>query len=346
MAPFDPDMEFEQLVLDLNDGYHPGGIGSGPARNALLWAWALAAGKTRVEREVREAIQRHGSKTALLRALHMHADTFYQFQEHVASLRERHALPLSSEELRAAFSALPADAQLDFAKLAAELLRAPALVQRLAAAPDRAATKLLEAALRAADLKHAVEQLRGLLASGVAEERAYQTWCDEHSWVFSGAYQLRDLVRRIDDESIVDLMLPDVVGYRDIVELKRPDADVLNYDRSHKTYYFAADVNKAIGQVHKYMDRLHESARAGLAKHPHIVAYHPRAVIVLGRSDGWPSQKTETLRGLNQRLHGIDVMTYDHLLLRASAILSHFNLAGELGEAPTRTDAHDGSRLV
>jgi hypothetical protein len=185
---------------------------------------------------------------------------------------------------------------------------------------------MLEAALRAAELQHAVDELRNLLDSGASDEKLYQDWCDDHSWVFAGAHQRRDHVRGIHDDSIVDLLLPDVVGYRDVVELKRPDAQVLRHDPSHKTYYFSTDVAKALGQVHKYMDRLHEVARAGLVEHPHIVAYHPRATIVIGRSDGWSNRKTETLRGLNQRLHGIDVMTYDHLLTRAETILSTFQV--------------------
>ena len=78
-----------------------------------------------------------------------------------------------------------------------------------------------------------------------------------------------------------------ISGYRDIVELKRPDMRVLLYDEDHRNFYFSADVSRAIGQCHRYLDVLHEVAAQGLLDHPEIVAYHPRRIIVIGRSARW-----------------------------------------------------------
>jgi hypothetical protein len=161
-----------------------------------------------------------------------------------------------------------------------------------------------------------------MLDGGVVLEQAYQDWCDRHSWAFGNAYVLRDGVRRLDPENVVDLLLADVVGFRDIIELKRPDADVVCWDRSHRTYYLSAACSRAIGQVHKYMDRFHEIARDGLAGHPHVVAYHPHATIVIGRSTSWSEAETRALHGLNERLHGVTIITYDHLLMRARQVMA------------------------
>jgi hypothetical protein len=259
----------------------------------------------------------------------MSRGTLRDFEEFLESLTERYALPQSGVEFRDALAALPEDTKVEVASVAIDYLRNPELLRQLVATTGRKATQLLQVALRANELRHAVDRLQELIDTGAAEERLYQDWCDDHSWVFGGAHQLRDLERRIDAQSTVDLMLPDIVGYRDIVELKRPDAEVLRYDRSHNTFYFSNDVGKAMGQVHKYMDRLHDLAREGLARFPHIFAYHPRATIVIGRSEGWPTAKTATLRGLNQRLHGIDVMTYDHLLMRARSMLANLAISEE-----------------
>jgi hypothetical protein len=253
----------------------------------------------------------------------MSVSTLREYEEHVHSLGERYNRPESAGAFRDAFSVLPASSQVQVSEVFVELLREPGLLKQISSS-SKGTTKLLETALRANELERAIEGLRELLKSGVTDEKSYQDWCDEHSWVFGGAHQVRDMVRRIDQDSVVDLLHPDIVGYRDVVELKRPDADVLKYDRSHGTYYFGNAVSRAIGQVHKYMDRLHDLARKGLANHVEIVAYHPRATIVVGRSEAWPAPMIDTLRGLNQRLHGIEVMTYDHLLLRAEAILQSF----------------------
>ena len=129
-------------------------------------------------------------------------------------------------------------------------------------------------------------------------------------------------MREISTGDTLDILLPTVIaGYRDIVELKRPDMHVLYYDERHKNYYFSADVSKAIGQCHRYLDVLHEIAAKGLRDNPEIVAYHPRAIIVIGRSVGWEEAKLKALHGLNRRFSGITVMTYDHLLAQGERLV-------------------------
>lgn len=182
-------------------------------------------------------------------------------------------------------------------------------------------------AIRLREMRSAVASLRQHLESGETDERVYQRWCEEHSWAFGNAYVLADDVRDISTGDRIDLLMPSVIsGYRDIVELKRPDFDVLVWDSSHKNFYFSAEVSKAVGQVHRYLDVLHESAEHGLRDHPEVVAYHPRAIIVLGRSAGWTDEKMKALHGLNSRLNGVVVMTYDQLLAQGERLvemLSH-----------------------
>lgn len=180
----------------------------------------------------------------------------------------------------------------------------------------------LRGAIRLKEMRAAVAQLRELLNSGERSEHVYQKWCETHSWAFGNAYVVRDEVRQISEGDSLDLLLPSVIaGYRDIVELKRPDMAVLNWDDTHRNYYFAADASKAIGQTHRYLDVLHEVASKGLRDHPEIVAYHPRAIIVIGRSDQWREERLRALHGLNRRLSGITVMTYDQLLAQGERLI-------------------------
>ncbi|HDS1612464.1 TPA: DUF4263 domain-containing protein, partial [Stenotrophomonas maltophilia] len=163
---------------------------------------------------------------------------------------------------------------------------------------------------------------RSTLGRGESAEQVYQSWCERHCWAFGNAYVVRDEVRAITTGDNIDLMLPSVIaGYRDIVELKRPDMDVLLYDRAHKNYYFSADVSKAIGQCHRYLDMLHDFADKGLVDHKEVVAYHPRATIVIGRSHDWTDEQQRALHGLNRRMHGITVITYDHLLAQGERLI-------------------------
>lgn len=170
-------------------------------------------------------------------------------------------------------------------------------------------------AIRLSEMRSAVSQLRQYLDSGEDDERVYQRWCEAHSWAFGNAYVMRDEVREISTGDRLDLLLPTVIsGYRDIVELKRPDMPVLLYDQAHRNYYFSADVSRAIGQSHRYLDVLHEVAANGLRDHPEIVAYHPRGIVVIGRSEEWSEDQLKALHGLNRRLTSLTVMTYDQLL--------------------------------
>lgn len=177
-------------------------------------------------------------------------------------------------------------------------------------------------AIRLNEMRSAVTQLRSHLEADITEESVYQDWCENHSWAFGNAYVMRDDVRNISAGDKLDLLLPSVItGFRDIVELKRPNDDVVLYDSGHRNYYFAAPVSKAIGQCHRYLDVLHDEAATGLRDHPDVLAYHPRAIIVIGRSSDWDDDRLKALHGLSRRLSGISVMTYDMLLAQGERLV-------------------------
>jgi hypothetical protein len=183
-------------------------------------------------------------------------------------------------------------------------------------------TAAFRGAIRLSEMRAAVIELRTALDEGDATESTYQSWCERHSWAFGNAYVVRDEMCEISPGDHLDLLLPNVIaGYRDLVELKRPSMDVLRWDENHRNYYFSSEVSRAIGQCHRYLDVLHEEAAKGLRDHPEIVAYHPRATVVIGRSKGWPEDKLRALHGLNRRLSGLNIMTYDHLLAQGERLI-------------------------
>jgi hypothetical protein len=181
----------------------------------------------------------------------------------------------------------------------------------------------LRGAIRLREVQDAVEELRGYLDGGVVAEESYQKWCRRHSWAFGISHMSGDDVRHIGVGDTVDVLLPTLLsGLRDVVELKRPDVDPLAWDGEHGDYYFTAEASKAIGQAHRYLDTAADQLKSGLTDHPEIIAYHPRATIVIGRSKTWPQPKLRALHGLNSRLHGITVMTFDHLLRQADQLMT------------------------
>ena len=181
----------------------------------------------------------------------------------------------------------------------------------------------LRGAIRVREMQAAVADLRLNLDHQENNEQVYQQWCQNHSWAFGSAYVVNDEVRNITASDNLDMLLPTVIaGYRDLVELKRPDMKVLLYDEAHRNHYWSSEVSKAIGQCHRYLDVLHEAAANGLRDHPEIVAYHPRAIIVIGRSNTWEDRELKALHGLNHRLSSVTVMTYDQLLAQGERLLS------------------------
>jgi hypothetical protein len=197
----------------------------------------------------------------------------------------------------------------------ADAIRRPEIAEVLASSMNEV--------VRLGEFRNATNQLEALLDGGEAKEDAYQDWLEQYTWARGHAYVARDKVRRIGAGDTVDLLLEAVAnGLRDIYELKRPDMRVMNWDEDHKCCYWNSDVTKAIGQCHRYLDVLHDHARKGLDDHPEIVAYHPRALIIIGRSKDWDKAKVRSLHGLNARLHGITVMTYDQLLAQCKVLVS------------------------
>ncbi len=198
-------------------------------------------------------------------------------------------------------------------------------------------------AIRLREMQSAVASLRTHLDAGDTAEALYQDWCKKHSWAFGNAYVVTDSVRDLSPGDQIDLLLPSVItGFRDLVELKRPDMTVLNYDAAHKNHYFSAEASKAIGQVHRYLEVLHEEASTGLRDHPEIIAHHPRGIVVIGRSNRWQAAERRALQGLNSRLNGITVMTYDQLLAQGERLIEVLSTEqGDLferGDAPFPTD--------
>lgn len=236
------------------------------------------------------------------------------------------------------------------ASAVAKLLREDEIVDQLASQDlGEEIVNAFRGAIRLRELRTALDVLRQHLDGGETAESTYQRWCEKHSWAFGNAHVVNDRIRAISTGDQVDLLVPRVLGgFRDLIELKRPDHTVIAWDGAHNNWYFAAEVSKAIGQCHRYLDVLHDGARTGLLDAPDVIAYHPRATIVIGRSNDWNDERHKALHGLNCRLSGISVMTYDHLLAqgeRTLEVVSTKDEADDLAEidlAAEPVDPWDG----
>lgn len=184
----------------------------------------------------------------------------------------------------------------------------------------------LKSRIRVSELENAISEFEALIPDFNLPETTFQKWFDEHYWVFGSAYIARDEVRSISAHDSVDILLERTAnGLRDIVELKLPKEIVLHNDKGRKNYYLSAATAKAIGQCQRYLEVFTDEAKNGLRDNNQIVAHHPSAVIIIGRSHGWPIEKVKALNGINSRLNGIKIKTYDDVLAEAKASLRFLN---------------------
>lgn len=136
-------------------------------------------------------------------------------------------------------------------------------------------------------------------------------------------------------DCIPDFLFPSLDGFLDILEIKLPTADVILEDKSHPgSYAWSSEVNKAIGQVINYIyqielnqlqlkERINESYTDIYSTS--IFVIKPRAIILIGQSDGWRNSEKQAFRKLNYALHGIEVLTYTDLIQRGERIIDLYS---------------------
>lgn len=181
--------------------------------------------------------------------------------------------------------------------------------------------RFLKDTIRISTIEKSINELENLLSTSDTE-KDYEDWCAVNSWVFGNYYIETESVHQITNAERVDLLIKNAINkYRDIIEFKKPSFSVLVYDTAHQNYYFSSEVSKAISQVLNYSDIFTYVANNGLHRHQEIMAYYPQSIIVIGRSNKFNEEQIKALHGLNSRLNGIIVKTYDDLLTQARNLL-------------------------
>lgn len=161
-------------------------------------------------------------------------------------------------------------------------------------------------------------------------ESSWQKFFDEHITLFDSRY-----VHKLDYKNIAvgvtkypDLVLVDIYGYLDFYELKKSSTPLLQYDGSHKTWYWSKEVSMVISQVTDYLQKAKENAssysqaiekatetddEAGIV----VNIINPRAIVVIGSRKELNSKiKRDQFKSLRESLKDIEFILYDELLDR------------------------------
>jgi len=149
----------------------------------------------------------------------------------------------------------------------------------------------------------------------------------------------------------IDLMLVDVNGSVDIIEVKKPKSDQLlsRAVGSRGNYTPASALSEAIMQVEKYLFHLGKWGRPGemdiqerrrdeLPSGVEVRVTNPKAMLILGRDKDFDLDQLFDFEIIKRKYANIvDIMTYDDLLRRLETIIAmtHHNYS-KLGTKVTR----------
>ncbi len=239
------------------------------------------------------------------------------------------------------FDNLNGDQQQTFAHLLEDITRSHRVVDLMTSGQlTTEAVDNLAAAAQHAKYKAALAELAGMVSGAPAKakkgggtgpfnEHVYQKWFEDHTWVFGTEYIRRIDFRAIDPHATLDFILETADGYFDVLELKTPHVPVLVYDASHKTWYWSTDVAKVIAQAAKYLNAIERSADR-IYRDEKVAIVRPRVRVVIGRSQGWNEEQREAFRRLSATLHGIDLLTFDHVMVRAQQLVNCYEQHPEM----------------
>jgi hypothetical protein len=129
------------------------------------------------------------------------------------------------------------------------------------------------------------------------------------------------------------LVLVDIYGYLDFYELKKSGTNLLQYDSSHKTWYWSKEVSMVISQVSDYLQKAKENAlsysstikvetQTETEEGIDVNIINPRAIIVIGSKEELNTEKKmHQFKNLRESLKDIEFVLYDELLERLRNLL-------------------------
>ncbi len=163
------------------------------------------------------------------------------------------------------------------------------------------------------------------------KERSYwQRFLEDNRWMFGLSYLFLLDDTRIDLCSTADYLFESEDGFIDVAEIKHPHVDFWQKDnnRNYKRYRDflqpSEELKGSIVQANNYIFQIEKkfSDLDWCRKNKCETPVKPRCLVVIGRSSHWNIEEKTAFRLLNDSLHGIEIITFDHLYQRANRILS------------------------
>ncbi|MBD0331036.1 MAG: DUF4263 domain-containing protein [Chitinophagaceae bacterium] len=171
----------------------------------------------------------------------------------------------------------------------------------------------------------AVERFEEMLDCDL-DEHHWQKWFTENCWVLGTDFVKILGERKIDTNNISDFLMQAYDGFVDIVEIKRPDGNLKLWSdqKDHGNYVPHQDLIKAVTQASNYIYEIEQEANSimFLERVDGTRTIKPRCILIFGRSYNWNDEQKKSYRILNSSYHNLTILTYDHILERASRMVN------------------------
>ncbi|MFA5115709.1 MAG: Shedu anti-phage system protein SduA domain-containing protein [Candidatus Omnitrophota bacterium] len=178
--------------------------------------------------------------------------------------------------------------------------------------------------------KKSLEEFKVSLDDVNKKERDYwQPFLERNRWMFGLSYFVLLDESRIDLWDTADYLFESEDGFIDIVEIKHPhfefwQKDAIGKYKKYRSYLQPSEELKgAITQATNYIFQLEKkfSDPDWQRKNHCGTPVKPSCTVIFGRSNNWDLEEKTAFRLLNDSLHGIDIITFDHLYSRAALLL-------------------------
>ncbi len=176
----------------------------------------------------------------------------------------------------------------------------------------------------------ALDEFKTSLSDSEKKERNYwQPFLEKNRWMFGLSYFVLLDESRIDLWDTADYLFESEDGFIDIVEIKHPHIDFWqkdsagNYEKYRNFLQPSEELKGAVTQATNYIFQVEKkfSDPDWCRKNKCETPVKPKCTVIIGRSTEWSIEEKTAFRLLNDSLHGIDVITFDHLFNRAEKIL-------------------------
>lgn len=135
-----------------------------------------------------------------------------------------------------------------------------------------------------------------------------------------------------------DFVLVDANGFIDILEIKKPDIQILTKQATYRNNYVPVrNLSGSIQQIEKYLtclnkldpdkDEFFSILKESLPPNVKPKALNPQGILLLGRSNQFNVQQKDDFELIKRQYkHITDIMTYDDLITRLENIVNSLKL--------------------